>query len=107
MKIQGISPQSRHERNDFRKRVEVTTPSGTTFEAQSQDISRSGIALSLSAPLMENGMFVELHTEGLGNLSGKVARTYEGGAAVQFDTLLNDDPGSRSGSPTPSLNKST
>ena len=50
----------------------------------------------MSAPLIENGMFVQLHTEGLGHLSGTVARTYDGGAAVQFDNLLEEDPGPNS-----------
>ncbi len=85
----------------FRKRVEVTTPSGAKFDAQSQDVSQSGIALTMSAPLIENGMFVQLHTESLGHLSGKVTRTYDGGAAVQFDNLLEEDPGPGSGPSAP------
>ncbi len=92
MKINGSGPRPRHERFSFRKRVEVTTPSGETFRTQSQDLSRSGISLSVNAPLMQNGQFLELHAEGLGDVSGTVARTYDGGAAVQFRELLEDVP---------------
>ncbi|MBC8242246.1 MAG: PilZ domain-containing protein [Alphaproteobacteria bacterium] len=92
MKIQGSPPQPRHERFSFKERVEVTTPSGERFQTESQDVSRSGISLSVNAPFMQNGQFLELHAEGLGNVSGKVARTYIGGAAVQFDKLLEEQP---------------
>lgn len=92
MKISGPNEQPRHERYTYKKRVEVTTGSGDRFETESSDVSVSGMALSLNAPLMDNGQFVELHAEGLGNMSGKVARTYDGGAAVQFEKLLQEPP---------------
>lgn len=92
MRINGPSVQPRHERVSYRKRVEITTDTGNRIEAESRDVSMSGMALSLNAPVIENGQFVELHTEGLGNMTGKVARTYDGGAAVQFDRLLHDPP---------------
>jgi len=92
MKIDGVGTQPRHERVPFKKRVQVTTDAGARFEAVSHDVSLSGISLSLNAPLMENGQFLELHAEGLGNMAGKVARTYDGGAAVQFEKLLQESP---------------
>lgn len=92
MKVKDTDIKPRYDRYDYQKPVKVITRSGETFEAQSKDVSRSGMALTLQGPVMENGQFLDLHTEGLGNQSGRVVRTYDGGAALQFKKLLTDDP---------------
>jgi len=92
VKVGNPDPQFRYERHALKKRVDVTTSSGETFSAETRDVSRSGMAVSLSTPVMENGQFLELHAEGLGEVTGRVARTYDGGAAIQFEKLLQEDP---------------
>jgi len=91
----GIQPRA--ERHEFKRKVELRIGDGTRIEAESEDISFSGMALSMNAPAIDNGAFVELHAEGLGTVSAKIARTYEGGAAVQFSELLNTLPAGTAG----------
>lgn len=64
---------------------------GVDDRMEIRDVSAGGAALK--APdghvKMDNNQFVELHLDSVGELSGRVVRTYEGGAAVQFD--IDDD----------------
>ncbi|MEQ9575093.1 MAG: PilZ domain-containing protein, partial [Rhodospirillales bacterium] len=57
------------------------------FEGSVENVSATGAAIALgeAGVAVDNGMFVDMHVEGLGHLSGRVARTYDGGFAVQFD----------------------
>jgi|GEM_PF-1502247 len=57
------------------------------FEGSVENVSATGAAITLgdTGVTVDNGMFVDMHVEGLGHLSGRVARTYDGGFAVQFD----------------------
>lgn len=60
---------------------------GRAFNGEVENMSRSGIAVTLgdAGMAVDNGMFVDMHVEGLGHVAGNVARTYEGGFAMQFD----------------------
>ncbi len=84
--------KARHDRYPYKEPVKITTETGDTYHAHSRDVSRSGMALSLQGPVVDNGQFLELHSEALGELSGRVTRSYSGGAALQFEKHLLDDP---------------
>lgn len=90
--IKGTDVRLRHDRFAVKQPVKVTTPDGSSFQAESENVSRSGMALALDGPVMENGQFLELHMEGLGSLTGRVVRAYGGGVALQFEKLLAQDP---------------
>lgn len=92
MRIEGAAPRARDERYYIKKSVKITTEPGAKFELESKDVSLSGMALSLNALLVDNGQFVQLHAEGLGNMNGKAARTYEGAGTIQFSRLLEEVP---------------
>ncbi|MAN80740.1 MAG: hypothetical protein CMM77_09500 [Rhodospirillaceae bacterium] len=57
------------------------------FTGAVENVSDTGAAITLGEAgiTVDNGTFVDMHVEGLGHLSGRVARTYDGGFAVQFD----------------------
>ncbi|PIW30128.1 MAG: hypothetical protein COW30_03060 [Rhodospirillales bacterium CG15_BIG_FIL_POST_REV_8_21_14_020_66_15] len=65
---------------------------GSTFTGKVENVSASGAAITLgeTGVQVDNGMFVDMHVEGLGQIRGNVARTYEGGFAVQFDAEGTD-----------------
>lgn len=92
IEVKGANVMLRHDRYAMKQPVKVTTPDGDSFLAQSENVSRSGMALALEGPVMENGQFLELHTESLGNLAGRVTRIYGGGLALQFEKALTQDP---------------
>lgn len=92
IEVKGADVRLRHDRYTVNQPVKVTKPDGDSFEARSENVSRSGIALSLEGPAMENGQFLELHMEGLGNLKGRVVRAYSGGMALQFEKTLEQAP---------------
>jgi hypothetical protein len=73
----------RHTRTAFRERVRAVREDGE-FESETEDISKSGVGL-LSDAMLDNSAFVELHIGEVGVIPGHVARTYEGGFAVEFD----------------------
>jgi hypothetical protein len=73
----------RHTRFAFRERTRAVTDDGE-FEGESQDISRSGVGLMTEATL-DNSTVMELHIGEGGAIPGHVARTYEGGFAIEFD----------------------
>jgi len=100
MEIERTGIRPRADRHAFRRKVDVNAGGGAfRIEAKSEDISLSGMALSFTAPVMDNGAFVELHAEGLGTITGTVARTYDGGAAVRFSELLDSLPDGAGGAP--------
>ncbi|NQV43957.1 MAG: PilZ domain-containing protein [Rhodospirillales bacterium] len=96
IEVKGANVMLRHDRYAMKQPVKVTTPDGSSFIAQSENVSRSGMALALEGPVMENGQFLELHTESLGTLAGRVTRIYGGGLALQFEDVLTRDPSSAS-----------
>ena len=57
------------------------------FHGSVENVSATGAAIALgeAGVAVDNGTFVDMHVEGLGHLSGRVARGYDGGFAVQFD----------------------
>lgn len=57
------------------------------FHGSVENVSATGAAIALgeAGVTVDNGTFVDMHVEGLGHLSGRVARTYDGGFAVKFD----------------------
>jgi hypothetical protein len=65
---------------------------GQAFEGAVENVSATGAAIALgeAGVMVDNGTFVDMHVEGLGHLSGRVARTYDGGFAVQFDSDSTD-----------------
>ncbi len=88
MKVSGTSFRNRDQRYVYEKPVRLhadrQTFDSVLAEGTVQDVSLSGVAVSISAAV-ENGQFVEMHIEGLGAVRGNVARVYEGGAAIQFE----------------------
>tara|TARA_R110001592_G_scaffold106775_1_gene299368 strand:+ start:9091 stop:9411 length:321 start_codon:yes stop_codon:yes gene_type:complete len=62
------------------------------FHGSVENVSATGAAIALgeAGVTVDNGTFVDMHVEGLGHLSGRVARTYDGGFAVQFDADSSD-----------------
>ncbi len=97
MRIDNTGIRPRAERHAYQDKVDVRTSDGSQIETKAQDVSLSGMALSLSAPVIDNGAFVELHSESLGTVTGTVARTYDGGAAVQFTEPLEGLPAGTTG----------
>ncbi|MEQ8229658.1 MAG: PilZ domain-containing protein [Rhodospirillales bacterium] len=65
---------------------------GTHFNGEVDNVSATGVAVTLgdAGIAVDNGMFVDMHVEGLGHLTGSVARTYDGGFAVEFDEAGTD-----------------
>lgn len=59
----------------------------TAFQGSIDNVSTSGAAVSLGDTdiNVDNGTFVDMHVEGLGHVQGSVARSYEGGFAIEFD----------------------
>ena len=66
MRIDNTGIRPRAERHAYQDKVDVRTSDGSQIETKAQDVSLSGMALSLSAPVIDNGAFVELHSESLG-----------------------------------------
>ena len=76
----------RHPRYDVSKPAQVEIPaSDLEFPAELPDISIGGAAIHTDAKL-ENDQFVNLHVEGMTPVMARVVRTYEGGAALMFQT---------------------
>jgi hypothetical protein len=88
MKISGVSPRSRDPRYAYDKPVRLNAGDnefGQRMEGTVRDVSLSGVAVSMGASVVENGQFVNMHIEGMGSITGSVARVYEGGAAIAFE----------------------
>ena len=88
MKISGTDLRPRSPRYVYDKPVRMRSRGegrdGEFTEGTVNDVSLSGVALNIATDVA-NGHFVEMHIEGLGSITGNVARTYKGGAAVHFD----------------------
>lgn len=89
MKVSGTTLRARDNRYSYDKPIRIQTGE-SEFEQRLalgtvRDVSMSGVAVSIDAALVENGQFVSMHIEGLGSVTGSVARVYEGGAAIAFD----------------------
>ncbi len=81
-----ISKVHRFERTQYPKRFRARV-NNKKIEGTVKDISESGVALEVppdSLVDIQNDLFTELQIEGLGSLSGRVARSYEDGFAVAF-----------------------
>ncbi len=76
----------RHPRHDVSRPAQVEIPAvEREFPAELRDISVGGAAIHTDAKL-ENDQFVNLHVEGMTPVMAQVVRTYEGGAALKFQT---------------------
>ena len=88
MRISGPDLRPRSPRYVYDKPVRMRPRdegrAGDLVEGTVNDVSLSGVALNISTNVA-NGQFVEMHIEGVGSVTGNVARTYQGGAAVHFD----------------------
>lgn len=83
VKVDGVSERRLHPRLPYRRPV-VARTKDREIEAKLLDISESGLAL-LSAVALDNDTFVRLHVEGVGEVEGRVVRTFDGGFAIVFD----------------------
>ncbi len=88
MKVGQLDFRRRDPRTPYPKQATVRS-GGRQVEGTVEDISASGVAINMALPLdggqFENNQFVELQIEGLGQVTGNVARAYPGGVAVHFD----------------------
>ncbi len=81
-----VSKVRRFERTQYPKRFRARV-NNKDIEGVVKDISESGVALEVppdSLVNIQNDLFAELQIEGLGDISGRVARSYEDGFAVAF-----------------------
>ena len=83
VKIDGVGQRRVDMRIPYRRPTRAKT-AAREVEAEVLDISRSGAALQ-SSVVLDNNAFVELHIEGVGDMEGRVARSYDGGFAVKFE----------------------
>ncbi|MBT3237769.1 MAG: PilZ domain-containing protein [Rhodospirillaceae bacterium] len=60
-----------------------------TVEGTSEDISNGGISIKSETPI-PNETFVELHMDSVGDVEGRVVRNFDGGFAVEFDSLSKE-----------------
>ncbi len=82
-----VSKIERQKRSYFPKRYKIKLGKND-FEGEVDNISASGVAVKYQPDSLfniENDQFAELQIESIGNVSGRVARTYENGFAVAFD----------------------
>ena len=83
VKLDGVGERRVDARIRYRRPTRAKAAK-VEVEAELLDISGSGAALR-STVLLDNDTFVELHIEGVGDLKGRVARSYDGGFAVKFE----------------------
>jgi len=60
-----------------------------TVEGNCHDISNGGVSIT-SQTHVPNNSFVQLHMESVGDVEGRVVRNYDGGFAVEFDSLSKE-----------------
>lgn len=90
--IERTGSVRREPRYPYPRKAGVHAPGGS-FAGQVRDVSATGIAVNLSTDtpaLIENGQFVDMHVEGMGQVRGQVARTYDGGFAARIDAGEED-----------------
>ena len=81
----------RHPRYDVSRPAQVEIAEAEReFRAELRDISVGGAAIHTDAKL-ENDQFVKLRVEGMTPVMARVVRTYEGGAALKFQTDEKDE----------------
>ena len=88
MKISSSNQRQRDPRYVYDKPVRMQSDNGhdvAVAEGKVHDVSMSGVAVSMDVSLVENGQFINMHIEGLGQVAGNVTRVYEGGAAIAFN----------------------
>ncbi|MBT4890662.1 MAG: PilZ domain-containing protein [Rhodospirillales bacterium] len=94
MKITGSNLRNRDPRYVYDKPVRIHSDDDNIDEIEGQkrpakgivhNVSMSGVAISTDLALVENGQFVNMHIEGLGEIAGNVARVYKGGVAIAFE----------------------
>ena len=83
VKVDGVGERRLDARIPYRRPTRAKAAK-VEVEAELLDISGSGAALQ-SSVVLDNDTFVELHIEGVGNMEGRVARSYDGGFAVKFE----------------------
>ena len=83
VKIDGVGERRLDARIPYRRPTRAKVAK-VEVEAELLDISGSGAALR-SSVVLDNNTFVELHIEGVGDMEGRVARSYDGGFAIEFE----------------------
>lgn len=91
MDVSSSRPVARAPRHAYHRPAQGRMGS-KPFLGEVDNISETGAAVMLGdgGIVVDNGMFVAMHVEGLGHLQGKVARRYDGGFAMQFDEPSRD-----------------
>lgn len=82
-----VGKVQRQERYPLKRRYKANV-NEKKIEGEIEDISASGVALKVPPDSLfniENDQFIELQIENIGNVSGRVARTYENGFAIAFE----------------------
>jgi|GEM_PF-1199672 len=79
------SDNRRHRRFGLYRNVRLEID-GETIIGETRDVSACGAAIETPVDI-PNDVFVDLHVENLGDLSGHVVRKFDGGFAVEFDPV--------------------
>lgn len=90
VKVEGVPERRLYPRVPYRRPV-VARTRNREIRAEVLDISDAGLSL-LSAVVLDNDTFVKLHVEGVGEIEGRVVRTFDGGFAVVFDPAPESAP---------------
>lgn len=79
----------RHRRHGLQKNVRLEVD-GEVVVGETYDISLSGVSV-LSDTHLSNDAFVQMHIDTVGEMTGHVVRETDGGFAVEFDTLIQEE----------------
>lgn len=94
MKITGTNLRNRDPRYVYNKPIRIQSDGDgidgieghkRAAKGTVNNVSLSGVAINIDLALVENGQFVNMHIEGMGQIAGNVVRVYDGGAAIAFD----------------------
>ena len=77
-----------HPRHSLHKVVRVEV-GGEVYEGETTDISLGGVSVMADTHL-SNDAFVHMHIETIGEVSGQVVRSTDGGFAVKFDPVKEE-----------------
>ncbi len=77
-----------HPRHSLHKNVRVEVD-GVVYEGETSDISLGGVSVVADTNL-SNDAFVHMHIETIGEMTGHVVRSTEGGFAVKFDPIKEE-----------------